>query len=141
MPIDEIMYTIWGEGANQPSEGVIAMLSTVLNNYDNVGDWSKVLNKYNAYRNQSPQYKLIKSGKLNTYEKAVNNRNATLFNKMLSGEIKRIPRITHFENLKIYPEPDWAPTMDIIGKWGDQTFYAPKENPRDKVLQGQTGGQ
>jgi hypothetical protein len=41
----------------------------------------------------------------------------------VSGSVKSIPDITHFENLKVFPRPTWADSMDEAGVYGNQTFF------------------
>ena len=124
---NELLYTTWGEAANQPTSGVKAVFSTMFNRYKQSKDWGKTLKGYSAYTTKSPQYRRAKEGKLNAFENRIYRRNKQILEDLISGKEQPIPRITHFENLYRFPEPSWAKEKEKVGQYGVQTFYAPKE--------------
>ena len=116
--VQRILNTGYGEAAGGSNEEMIAVFSTILNDLSQKGDLDKVLNRYSAYRKESPQYLKASTGDLNAYEKNVYSNYGQILNGMLEGKINTVPNITHMENVDAFVKAAslFCETSDALNK-------------------------
>jgi spore germination cell wall hydrolase CwlJ-like protein len=130
-----ILYNIlFAEVGGGVPEELLAVASTLLNRLDKK-EFEKVVKGFSSYTTNSKQYQKAAMGDLNPYEKKVFQRNALLFDQLMSGELERGPW-THFENVNTFGEPYWAKGQQNFKDIGRQRFYTINENPQVQALGG-----
>ena len=123
---------IYGEAAGEPFEGQKAVAVAFINRWKNprhrYGHYLvEVLAKGSAaFYTQSPQYRKAWTQDLNGYERIIYNRIERYCEALLKGSEELFHTGTHFEYIEAYGVPDWAPSMEVIGKYGNHTFYKEK---------------
>ena len=124
--VDKRLYdTLWGEVGGGPLPEVAAATSVFINRINKDG-YERALKGSVAYNKKSPEYKKASTGTMNATEKALYNRNKIVIDKLVEDPALVQP-YTHFENVNVFGEPEWAKKAVVAKDIGRQRFYVLEE--------------